>query len=126
MNRMQLVEKIADSHALPKAEAARILETVTSTIVAAVAGGDDVQIVGFGTFKKLSRKARSGFNPARGEKMELPAKDVPKFLPGTAFRNAVNPKPAPRKGAQSVAAKKSPAKKAAVKDGAPKKTSAKK
>ncbi|POA14635.1 HU family DNA-binding protein, partial [Pseudomonas sp. FW300-N1A1] len=66
MNRIELVEKIATTHNLSKAEAARVLETITSSVVAAVKKGDSVQLVGFGTFKQVARAARSGFNPQAG------------------------------------------------------------
>jgi DNA-binding protein HU-beta len=97
LNRIELVEKIVTAHNLSKAEAARILETVTSSIVAAVKKGDPVQIVGFGTFKQVARAARSGFNPSAG----------PKAAKRKADSKAVAAKPAAKKAA--------PAKKAAAK-----------
>ena len=120
MNRIELVEKIVTAHNVSKAEAARILETVTGSIVAAVKKGDPVQIVGFGTFKQVARAARSGFNPSAGTKIKIAAQKVPKFVPGAAFKAAVDPKAAARKAAakpakapKAAAAK--PAKKAAKK-----------
>ena len=113
MNRIQLVEKIATAHSLSKAEAARVLETVTSSIVAAVKKGDPVQIVGFGTFKQVARAARSGFNPQAGTKIKIAAQKVPKFVPGAAFKAAVDPKAAKRKADKAAAAP--VAKKAAAK-----------
>jgi DNA-binding protein HU-beta len=121
LNRIELVEKIATAHNVSKAEAARILETVTSSIVAAVKKGDPVQIVGFGTFKQVARAARSGFNPSAGTKIKIAAQKVPKFVPGAAFKAAVDPKAAKRKADKAVAAKPAakkaaaPAKKAAAK-----------
>jgi DNA-binding protein HU-beta len=100
LNRIELVEKIATTHTVSKAEAARILETVTSAIVAAVKKGDPVQIVGFGTFKQVARAARSGFNPSAGTKIKIAAQKVPKFVPGAAFKAAVDPKAAKRKAGQ--------------------------
>ena len=97
MNRIELVEKIATAHNLSKAEAARVLETITST---------------FGTFKQVARAARSGFNPSAGTKIKIAAQKVPKFVPGAAFKAAVDPKAAKRKAdSKAVAAK--PAAKAA-------------
>ena len=104
MNRLELVDKIATSHGLSKAEAARVLETVTSTIVTAVKKGDAVQLIGFGTFKQVARAARSGFNPQAGTKIKIAAQKIPKFVPGTAFKAAVDPKAAKRK-AEKIAAK---------------------
>lgn len=121
MNRVELVEKIAITHTLSKAEAARVLETVTGSIVAAVKKGDPVQIIGFGTFKQVARAARTGFNPKAGTKIKIAAAKLPKFVAGAAFKDAVDPKAAKRK-AEKVAAKpaanaaaKAPVKKAAAK-----------
>ncbi|RQO56192.1 HU family DNA-binding protein [Variovorax sp. KBW07] len=116
MNRIELVEKIVTAHNVSKAEAARILETVTGSIVAAVKKGDPVQIVGFGTFKQVARAARSGFNPSAGTKIKIAAQKVPKFVPGAAFKAAVDPKAAKRKADKAVTAK--PAAKAAAKPAA--------
>ena len=113
LNRIELVEKIVTAHNVSKAEAARILETVTGSIVAAVKKGDPVQIVGFGTFKQVARAARSGFNPSAGTKIKIAAQKVPKFVPGAAFKAAVDPKAAKRKADKAVAAKPA-AKKAAA------------
>jgi len=120
VNRIELVEKIAQAHTVSKAEAARILETVTSAIVAAVKKGDPVQLVGFGTFKQVARAARTGFNPQAGSKIKIAAQKVPKFVPGAAFKAAVDPKAAKRK------AEKAAAKPVAKKAAAPKKAVAKK
>ncbi|MFD2274519.1 HU family DNA-binding protein [Undibacterium arcticum] len=62
------MKKIATKHELSKAEAARIIATITETIVATVKKGDTVAIVGFGTFRQVSRAARAGFNPSKGTK----------------------------------------------------------
>ena len=105
MNRIELVEKIATTHNVSKAEAARIVETVTSSIVAAVKKGDPVQIVGFGTFKQVARAARTGCNPSVGTKIKIAAQKVPKFVPGAAFKAAVDPKAAKRKADAKPAAK---------------------
>lgn len=114
LNRIELVEKIVTAHNVSKAEAARILETVTGSIVAAVKKGDPVQIVGFGTFKQVARAARSGFNPSAGTKIKIAAQKVPKFVPGAAFKAAVDPKAAKRKADSKAVAAKPAAKKAAA------------
>src|SRR5688572_10154687 len=123
MNRIELVEKIATAHTLSKAEAARILETVTGAIVNAVKKGDAVQLVGFGTFKQAARAARSGFNPQSGTKIKIDAAKVPKFVACAAFKAAVDPKLAKRK-AEKAAVAKPAAKKAAVAKPAAKKAAA--
>ncbi|WP_436296627.1 HU family DNA-binding protein [Variovorax sp. LjRoot175] len=115
VNRIELVEKIATAHTVSKAEAARILETVTGSIVAAVKKGDPVQLVGFGTFKQVARAARTGLNPSTGEKIKIAAAKLPKFVPGSAFKAAIDPKAAKRKAdkaaAKPVAKKATPTKK---------------
>lgn len=115
MNRQELVEKIATAHTLSKAEAGRVLDTVTTAIVAAVKKGDPVQLVGFGSFKQVARAARTGFNPQAGEKIKIAAQKVPKFVPGAAFKDAVDPKAAKRRAEKAVAKKATVAKKVAVK-----------
>lgn len=117
MNRIEFIEKIVAEHGVSKAEAGRILETVTSTIVTAVKKGDTVSLVGFGTFKQVARAARTGFNPQAGEKIKIAATKVPKFVAGAAFKAAVDPKAAKRK-AEKAAAK--PVTKAAGKKSAKK------
>lgn len=116
MNRIELVEKITTAHGVSKAEAARILETVTGSIIQAVKKGDPVQLVGFGTFKQVARAARTGQNPSTGEKIKIAAAKLPKFVPGSAFKAAVDPKAAKRKAdkaaAKPAAKKSAPAKKA--------------
>ncbi|MDR3899300.1 MAG: HU family DNA-binding protein [Duodenibacillus sp.] len=90
MNRLELVAKIADKHGLSKAEAARILTTITEEIMDAVKNDDPLTLVGFGTFKKQVRPARTGRNPATGASIQIPETSVPKFVPGSLFKNAVN------------------------------------
>lgn len=117
MNRLEFIEKIASAHDVSKAEAGRILETITSSIVTAVKKGDNVTLVGFGTFKQVARAARTGFNPQAGEKIKIAAQKVPKFVPGAAFKAAVDPKAAKRKAdkAEKAASAKPAAKKPAAK-----------
>lgn len=90
MNRQELVERIATSEKLPKAQAARILETTLTAIKETVKAGDKLTLVGFGTFKLQERPARTGRNPSTGDEIKIPAAKVPKFVPGTAFKAAVN------------------------------------
>lgn len=126
MNRIELVEKIATAHNVSKAEAARILETVTGSIVAAVKKGDPVQLIGFGTFKQVARAARTGFNPQAGAKIKIAAQKVPKFVPGAAFKAAIDPKAAKRKADKAAAAKPAAKKAAPAKKAVPAKKAAKK
>jgi len=103
MNKADLIDVLASSHSLSKAESGRILETLLSTIVKTVKKGGSVGIAGFGAFKMQARSARGGYNPATRSKMKIPAVKVPKFSPGTAFRAEVDPRAAARKAAARVA-----------------------
>ncbi|MFD2274552.1 HU family DNA-binding protein [Undibacterium arcticum] len=76
------MKKIATKHELSKAEAARIIATITETIVATVKKGDTVGIVGFGTFKQMSRAARAGFNPSKGTKNQDSCRQSPEVRGG--------------------------------------------
>ncbi len=126
MNRIELVQTIADKHELSKAEAGRVLDTIIDSIVGAVKKGDSVSLVGFGTFKQVARAARTGFNPQAGTKIKIAAAKVPKFTAGTAFKAAVDAKFAKRKAEKAAAAPKANAvKKAVVKKPVAKKPTAK-
>ncbi len=92
MNKGELIEAIAKETELSKAAAGRALEAVLSTIVKTVAKKQDVQLIGFGTFKAAKRAARTGKNPRTGEKLKIAAATVPKFSAGAGFKAAVNKK----------------------------------
>jgi DNA-binding protein HU-beta len=115
MNRIELIEILADKHQLSKAEAGRVLDTVVDTIVGTVKKGDAVTLVGFGTFKQVARAARTGFNPQAGTKIKIAAAKVPKFTAGTAFKAAVDAKFAKRKAEKAAAAPKKVVKKPVAK-----------
>ncbi len=89
MTKSELIDSIAEEAGLTKADAAKILDAVTSAIVDAVANGDSVSLIGFGTFKASARAAREGKNPKTGEKLSIAATTVPKFTAGTNFKAAV-------------------------------------
>jgi DNA-binding protein HU-beta len=103
MNRIELVEIIAEKHELSKAAAARVLDTILESVVATVKKGGTVSLVGFGSFKQVARAARIGFNPQAGTKIKIAASKVPKFTPGSVFKAAVDAKFAKRK-AEKIAA----------------------
>ena len=90
MNRLELVAKIADKHRHSKSDHCRIMTTITEEIMDAVKNDDPLTLVGFGTFKKQVRPARTGRNPATGASIQIPETSVPKFVPGSLFKNAVN------------------------------------
>jgi DNA-binding protein HU-beta len=89
MNKSELIDVIAEEAGLTKADAAKALDAVTGAIVGAVASGDSVSLIGFGTFKASARAAREGKNPKTGEKLSIAATTVPKFSAGTNFKAAV-------------------------------------
>lgn len=92
MNKAELIEAIVKETDLSKADAGRALNAVLETIVKTVAKKQDVQLIGFGTFKAAKRAARTGKNPRTGEKLKIAAATVPKFSAGTGFKSAVNKK----------------------------------
>ncbi len=92
MNKAELIEAIADQTNMNKAAAGRALNAVLETIVKVVAKKQDVQLIGFGTFKCAKRAARVGKNPRTGEPVKIATAIVPKFSVGVAFKAAVNKK----------------------------------
>ena len=89
MNKSELIEAIATKADLSKAASGKALEAVIGSIVEAVAKGDTVSLVGFGSFKPAARAAREGKNPKTGEKLKIAATIVPKFSAGASFKAAV-------------------------------------
>ena len=79
MNKSELIEALATKADLSKAAAGRAVDVLVEEIVTAVAKGDSVTLVGFGTFKSAARAAREGKNPKTGEKLKIAATTVPKF-----------------------------------------------
>ncbi|MBC7342006.1 MAG: HU family DNA-binding protein [Clostridia bacterium] len=89
MNKMDLVGSVAEKANLTKKEADRVVSAVLESIEEALAAGDKVQLVGFGTFEVKDRAARTGRNPKTGEEIDIPATRVPVFKAGKALRDAV-------------------------------------
>ena len=89
MNKAELIDAIAESTELSKVSSGKALDAVIETIVKAVAKGDGVSLVGFGSFKAAARAAREGKNPKTGEKIKIAATTVPKFSAGATFKAAV-------------------------------------
>lgn len=89
MNKQQLIDKMAADGNMSKAQAEQFLNLTVENIKKAVKKGDDVKIVGFGTFTKAKRKARTGRNPQTGKAIKIPATWYPKFRPGAEFKAAV-------------------------------------
>lgn len=89
MNKAQLIEKIATEAQVSKAQAENLLDCALDNIKKAVKKGDDVKLVGFGTFTKAKRKARTGRNPQTGKAIKIPASWAPKFRAGAEFKQMV-------------------------------------
>lgn len=90
MNRKELVESILknkDVSEMSKKSVDAVISYALDSIKKAVKKGDDVSLIGFGTFTKVKRKARTGVNPATGEKIKIKAKNVVKFKAGKAFKD---------------------------------------
>ncbi len=96
MNKSELITAIFTSTNLSKADSAAALDAALNAIISDVADGNKVSILGFGTFEKRHREARTGRNPRTGENIEIPASDVPVFKAGKGFKDAVRP-PEPKK-----------------------------
>lgn len=92
MNKGELIEALANETDLSKAAAGRALDALVGIITKAVSKKEDVQLIGFGTFKAVKRAARKGKNPRTGEALKIAAATVPKFTAGAAFKAAVNKK----------------------------------
>jgi DNA-binding protein HU-beta len=97
MNKSELVEATAKAADISKAAAERALSAMVDAVVKAVAKGDTVTLVGFGTFKPAKRAARTGKNPKTGEPLKIAATTVPKFTAGAGFKAAVAGKKAKKK-----------------------------
>ncbi|MEZ4436062.1 MAG: HU family DNA-binding protein [bacterium] len=90
VNKKDLINGIAAQAEVNKVEAERMLEAMMSCVTDALARGESVTLVGFGTFDISDRKSRKGVNPQTGEPMEIPATKVATFRAGKALKDAVN------------------------------------
>ncbi|NCP98412.1 HU family DNA-binding protein [archaeon] len=90
MNKTQLVEAVAQAADVTKVKASEAVEAVLASVSGALASGESVTLVGFGTFSVAQREARDGRNPLTGKTIKIPAKKAPKFSAGKALKEAVN------------------------------------
>jgi DNA-binding protein HU-beta len=90
MNKGDLIESVAGSAGLSKADAGRAVDAIIGSITGALKGGGQVSLVGFGTFTVKRRAARMGRNPRTGEAIQIKASNVPGFKAGKALKDAVN------------------------------------
>lgn len=89
MNKTELVAAVAAKAELSKKDAETAVKAVIDSVTEALADGDKVALVGFGTFEVKTRAARTGKNPRTGEAISIPASKVPSFKAGAALKNAV-------------------------------------
>ena len=107
MNKSELVKALAEKAEFTQKDAAKALEAMVATIQEALAKGDKVQIIGFGSFEVRDRKERKVISPATRQEITVPATKVPAFKPGKSLKEAVvekkaepvKPAPAPKKKA---------------------------
>lgn len=89
MNKQELISTVAEKTGMSKVAIANVTETLISVIEKSLKKGDDVQLVGFGTWKRKKRPARTGRNPKTGEAIKIAAKYVPSFTAGKQLKEAV-------------------------------------
>ena len=90
MNKSELIDAVAEGADISKASAARAVDAVIESITAALKDGDQVSLIGFGTFLVRERAARTGRNPRTGDSITIAASKNPSFKAGKALRDAVN------------------------------------
>ncbi|AMG32104.1 DNA-binding protein HU-beta [Grimontia hollisae] len=90
MNKSQLIDKIAENADLSKAAAGRALDALIEAVSDSLKEGEQVALVGFGTFSVRERSARTGRNPQTGAEIKIAAAKVPGFKAGKALKDAVN------------------------------------
>ena len=90
MNRNELVDSVTSKTDMKKSEASKAVDAVFDSIAEALKGGDEVRLVGFGTFSVASRAASEGRNPRTGEKIQIAASKQAKFKPGKGLRDSLN------------------------------------
>ena len=90
MNKTELVAEIAKNTGLTKVDSERAVEAFLNAVAATLKKGDEVRLVGFGTFSVSERKATEGRNPRTGETIKIAACKQPKFKAGKALKDALN------------------------------------
>lgn len=90
MNKSELIATVAQKTGLKNTEATKAVDTILESVIQAVAKGQEVRLVGFGSFTATKREARQGRNPRTGETLNIPATTIPKFKPGKEFKEAVS------------------------------------
>jgi len=89
MNKSELIKHIASTASLTQAQATAALNALESGVTKALAAGEDVALIGFGTFTVKKRAARTGRNPKTGEELQIKATKVPSFKAGKGLKDSV-------------------------------------
>ena len=92
LNKTQLVSEVAASAGIPKTVSEKAVNSVIDALSKELEKGENVTLVGFGTFSVYERKERMGKNPQNGKEIKIPARRVPKFTAGAALKEAVSGK----------------------------------
>ncbi len=90
MNKNDLISTVADNSGLSRSDASKAVESIFDAIQKSLGKGEEVRLVGFGTFSVAHRKASTGRNPRTGETMQIKASNQPKFKAGKGLKDAVN------------------------------------
>jgi len=90
VNKSELIDAIADSADISKAAAGRAVDAFVESITGALKSGDQVTLIGFGTFSVKDRAARTGRNPQTGQEIQIAAAKIPSFKAGKGLKDAVN------------------------------------
>lgn len=92
MNKGEFVKHLATQHSVTQDEANKAIDMFTSSVTSALAGGDEVSLIGFGNFSVSKMASRPGRNPKTGETIQIKAYNQPKFKVGQKLKDAVNDK----------------------------------
>lgn len=89
MNKSELIAEIAENSGLTKKDAESALDAIIESITKALSDGDEVKLIGFGTFSVTKKEPTTARNPRTGEEIKVPAKTVAKFKPGQGLKDSV-------------------------------------
>lgn len=90
MNKTEFVDAVAEKADVQKSDAAKVIDSMVDVIGNTLKDGDQVTLIGFGTFLVSKREARKGRNPRTGEEIQIAASNVPRFKPGKALKDSIN------------------------------------
>ncbi len=89
MTKSDLIQRMALELKMTKVQAGKAVNAILNEMKEALANGEDVQLVGFGSFTTANRAERTGRNPQTGQSIQIPAKTIPKFRPGKGLKDAL-------------------------------------